>query len=107
MVCFAEMEESVRLGSYEEGKNRPLKLKMRSQVAAEAILRRAWKLKDHEETKAIYIRRNMTQEEREKVRELVTEMKERNEARSEEERNKFFWKVRNERLKKWWINQTE
>ncbi|MPD06856.1 hypothetical protein E2C01_102687 [Portunus trituberculatus] len=46
---YAEVEESVKLGAFEEGKSRPLKLKLKSQVAAEALLRRAWKLKDSEE----------------------------------------------------------
>ena len=87
---YTEIEESVRLGAYEEGKNRPLKLKLKSQVAAEALLRRAWKLKDHDDTKLIYIRRNMTQEERAKMKELVIEVKEKNEARTEEEKTKFF-----------------
>ena len=103
---YTEVEESVRLGSYEEGKNRPLKLKLKSQVATEALLRRAWRLKDHEDTKLIYIRKNMTQEERTKIKELVNEVKEKNEARNEEEKTKFFWKVRNGRLKKWWIEHT-
>ena len=53
----------------------------------------------------IYIRRNMTEEERVKVREMMTEARERNEARSEEEKKKFFWKVKNERLRKWWIGK--
>lgn len=104
---YAEVEESVRLGAFEEGKNRPLKLKLKSQVAAEALLRRAWKLKDSEETKTIYIRRNMSQDERMKMKELVTEVKERNDERTEEEKTKFFWRMRNGRLKKWWIKQTE
>ena len=48
----------------------------------------------------------MTEEERVKVREMMTEAREKNEARSEEEKKKFFfWRVRNERLKKWWITE--
>lgn len=97
----------MRLGAYEEGKSRPLKLKLKSPGAAEALLRRAWKLKDYEETKSIYIRRNMTQEERTKIKKMVTEVREKNEARTKEEKTKFFWRVRNGRLKKWWIKQTE
>ena len=103
---YNEIEERVRLGAHEEGKSRPLKLKFKSQVAAEALLRKAWKLKDHVDTKSIYIRKNMTQEERTKIKELVNEVKEKNEARNEEEKTKFFWKVRNGRLKKWWIKHT-
>ena len=38
---FGELEEYVRLGAYEEGKNRPLKLKLKSQTAAEAVIQSA------------------------------------------------------------------
>ena len=41
----SEVEEIMRLGTYEEGKTRPLKMKMKTQVAAEALLRDSWKLK--------------------------------------------------------------
>lgn len=100
-----DVEEIMRLGTYEESKDRPLKIRMKTQVAAEGLLRYSWKLKTNEDTKMIYIRRNMTEEERVKVREMMTEAKEKNEARSEEEKKKFFWRVRNERLKKWWIGE--
>ena len=100
-----EVEEIMRLGTYEDGKDRPLKIKMKTQVAAEAILRDSWKLNGKDDMKMVYIRRNMTEEERVKVREMITEAREKNAARSEEEKKKFFWRVRNERLKKWWIGQ--
>ena len=104
---FGEVEEIMRLGAYEEDKNRPIKIKLKSQVTAEVILRNAWRLSNYDETKGIYIRRNMTEEERAKIKVLVMEVKERNEARSEEDKTKFFWKVRNERIKKWWIKKTQ
>ncbi|MPC63989.1 hypothetical protein E2C01_058098 [Portunus trituberculatus] len=53
---FVEVEESVKLWTYEEGKSGPVKLKLKSQVVAEAILWRAWKLKNYNETKMIYIK---------------------------------------------------
>ena len=89
--AFGEVEEYMRLGKYEEGKSRAMKITLKSQVAAEHVLRNAWKLKNSQETNMIYVRRNMSQEERTKMREMVTEVRERNEARTEEEK-KFFGK---------------
>ena len=40
-----EVDEIVRLGPYEEGKDRPVKIKLKSQTAADEILKRAHKLK--------------------------------------------------------------
>ena len=99
-----EIEDYMRLGKYEEGKSRPIKITLKSQVIAERLISMSWKLKDTQETRMIYVRRNMTQEERDKMRELITEVKLRNEARSEDDKTKFFWKVRNEKVWKWWIS---
>ena len=55
----------------------------------------------------IYVRRNMSQEERIKMKEMVAQMKQKNEERTEEEKEKFFWKIRNDRLWKWWIKGRE
>ena len=102
-----EVEESVRLGAFEKGKNRPLKIKLKSQVTAEFLLQNSWKLKDQDETKGIYVRRNMTEQERENLKDILKQAREKNEERTEEEKLKFFWRVRNEKLKKWWINRKE
>ena len=104
---YAEVEDYMRLGKYEEGKTRAMKITLKSQVAAESLLRHAWRLKGSEETKMIYVRRNMTEEERTKMREMVTEVKVRNEARSEEDKKKFFWKVRGGRVWKWRLDVKE
>ena len=49
----------------------------------------------------------MNGRERMKMKELVTEVRERNDERTEEGKTKFFLRMRNGRLKKWWIKQTE
>jgi len=98
-----EMIEFNRLGKYEDGKDRPIKLKMNTQAAADLMLFRSWKLHGHEELRRVFIRRNMSEEEREKLKEMLTEAKHRNDERSEEEKEQFFWRVRNERMVKWWI----
>lgn len=99
------VEDHLRLGKYEEGKTRPVKITLKSQADAESLLRNAWKLKNSQETNTIYVRRNMSQEERAKMRELVAQVKEKNEQRTEEEKKEFFWKVRHDRLWKWWIKE--
>ena len=58
-------------------------------MTAEELLNNAQKLKDAQET-IINVRRNMTEEERAKMRELPTEVREKNGARSEDD-EKFFW----------------
>ncbi len=73
---------------------------MKSQTSAETLLSRAYKLKEKEEFKQVYIKRNMTEEERLKIRELISEAIRKNE-RSELDKEKLFWKVRHEKLKKW------
>lgn len=98
-----ELVEHTRLGKYEDGKDRPIKLKFNTQAAAEFMLYSSWKLHSYEELKKVFIRRNMSEEEREKLREMITEAKDRNEERSEEEKEQFFWRVRHEKLVKWFI----
>ena len=70
------------------------------------MLHKSWKLKECAELKKVFIRRNMSEEEREKLKELLAEARERNEERSEEEREQFFWRIRNERMIKWWIRDS-
>ena len=98
-----EVEEIHRIGKYCEGGKRPLKVKMRSQVAVEEILARSGKLAESTEHKNIWIKRDMNLEEREKERELRNEAKEKNEKRTETERRKFYWRVLDMRLRKWYI----
>ena len=102
-----EIDKIVRLGRFEEGRDRPVKLRLYSQAAAEEILRNSWKLKEQEPYKKVYIRRNMTEEERDKMNEMLSIAKQRNDDRTDEERLQFFWKVKNEKLRKWWIRETE
>ena len=101
-----EVEEIVRLGRYIEGRSRPMKVRLYSQAAAEEILRNSWKLKELEPYKKVFIRRNMTEEERDKLNELITTVRQKNEERTDEERNQFFWRIKNEIILKCWIQET-
>ena len=102
-----EVEEVYRLGKYSEGSKRPLKIKMRSQVGVEEIIARAGKLAGSLECSHIWIKRDMNQEEREKERRLRNEAREKNEKRTETEKKKFFWRVLDMRLRKWYIREGE
>ena len=104
-----EVVDHTRLGKYDDGKDRPIKIRFNTQAAAEHMLYNSWMLHGDAELSKVFIRRNMSEEEREKLREMLTEAKHRNDERSEEEREQFFWRVRHERLIKWWIrdNRTE
>ena len=90
-----EVDDMMHLGKYIEGRHRPIKLKLKSQAAAEWILSRSWLPSGTEEYKQTFIRRNMNIEERDKLRGNVSEVKQRNGDRTEEEK-KFFWKIKNE-----------
>ena len=59
-----EVEETYRIGKYREGNIRPLKVRMRSQVAVEEITGRVGRLAQSEGNKEIWIKREMNLEER-------------------------------------------
>lgn len=95
-----QIEEYHRLGKYDEGKDRPIKIKFATQSCAEDVISKAWKLAQVEELKKVWISKDMDLEERETQRRLVLEAKEKNYQRTEEEKRKFYWRVRDLRLKK-------
>ncbi len=82
--------EVYRIGKYDQGKSRPLKIKLKSQTAAEETLANAWKLAKSNEFKQVWIRKELNEEERKKLNELRSEAKERNELRTQEEKELFF-----------------
>jgi len=102
-----EIEEVSRLGRYEEGGTRPMKVKFRSQIKASEILSRSWKLAQREEYKKIWIRKDLNEEERANMNELLQEAKQKNEMRTEEEKKRFYWKVREQRMIKWYLQGEE
>lgn len=102
-----EIEEYRRLGRYQEGGHRPIKIRLRSQVAAEELLVRAKRLARMEKYKKVWIKREMNREEREAEQELRQEAKEKNEARSEMEKKRFYWKVIDMKLRRWYLKREE
>ncbi|MPC23219.1 hypothetical protein E2C01_016259 [Portunus trituberculatus] len=71
-----EVEEVIRLRRYSDGRRRPMKVRMRSPVAAKEIMARKGKLADDTEHKDIWIKKNMNLEESEKEKMLRNEAKE-------------------------------
>ena len=71
-----EVEETHRIGKYNEVNTRPLKVRKRSQLAVEEITARASRLAQTEEYKEIWIKRDMNLEERQKEKDLRQEAKE-------------------------------
>lgn len=72
-------------------------------MATGTILSRSRKLNNSDEYKQIHVRRNMSEDERMRGEEILNEAKRRNDKRSEE--NNFWRKIKNKKLKKWWIDE--
>ena len=102
-----ETEEVHRLGKYKEGGVRPLKVKFRAQITAMEVISYAWKLDKIDEYKNIWIKMDMNEEERLRINELIKEAKEKNKNRTEEAKMKFYWKVKDERLRKWYLTKRD
>ena len=64
-----EIEEIQRMGRYEEGKIRPLKLRLKSQAVTEEILAKAFTLKRAEEYNEVCIKKSMNEEEQKQEQE--------------------------------------
>ena len=71
------------------------------------VISNAWKLDRVERYKKVWIKRDMNEEERQKINELIKEAKEKNENRTEEEKKKFYWKVKDERLRRWYLTKRD
>ncbi len=102
-----QIEEVYRIGKYSEGGKRPMKIRLNTQAAAEYILRRTSLLRKIEGMKDIYIRREMNEEERNKVKELKEEAKTKNEERTQEQAERYMWRVIDMKMRKWWLKNAE
>ena len=100
-----EIEEVVRLGKFREEGVRPIKVRMRSQAAAEEILTKTGRLARKSEYERVWIKRDMNEEERKQEKDLREEAKEKNQRRTENEEKEFYWRVMDMRLRKWYIRE--
>lgn len=71
------------------------------------IMVRTWKLAGWETYRNEWVKRDTYEEERAKVRELVQEAKAKNDQRTELEQEMFHWKVRDQKMKKWYLMREE
>ena len=106
-ITEKDIEEFHRVGKYESGKHRPIKVTFQSANTMEKVMRNAKNLKDEEEMKNICIRRCLSKEDRETLKEKIEDAKQKNEARSEEEESLFFFKVVGLQVRKWYINKRD
>ena len=105
-IC-EEIEEVTRIGKFEEGKQRPMRIRLRSQVTAERVLAGSWRLASKEEYKKVWVRRDLNEDERAKLGELWNEAKEKNQNRTETEKRRFYWRVIDMRLRKWYRKEVQ
>ncbi len=89
-ISGKDIEEFHRLGRYEGGKNRPIKVTFQSTNMMEEVLRKANKLHEEDEFKNVFIRRCLNREDRELLRGKLEEAKAKNAERSDEEAQVFF-----------------
>lgn len=82
-----------RIGRYVKGKDRPLRITLNGAKQMEEVLRNARKLQRDEDGKGWSLRRDLSKEDREKLKLNLAEAKHLNESRNEEEINSFFYKV--------------
>ena len=94
-----------RLGKYVEGKSRPMKIRLRSQASAEEVMAGSWRLAGKDEYKRVWLRNDLNEEERAKLSQLWETAKEKNLTRTAEEEVKFYWKVKDMKLRKWYIRK--
>ncbi len=73
-----------------------------SQTAAEHVLERTGKLAKLEGMSGTWIKRDMNEKERSKLKELRVEVQSKNEERTQEQARRFIWKVVDIKVRKWW-----
>ena len=100
-----DIEEVKRVGKYTKGKSRPIKVQFKSKKTVEEIMTVTWRLSKIEEQKHIIIRRDLTQEEREVIKKLQDEAKLKNDGRTEEETQQFFYRIWEMKVRKWYIKK--
>ena len=94
------VEEVYRIGKFEEGKYRPIKIKFTTQARAEEVISNAPKLAGKEKFKKVWINRDMDRDERNVLKTLVEQAKQKNLERTEEEQEQFYYQVRDLKIRK-------
>ena len=89
-----EITSKYRLGRYnkQESGPRPVKVTFASELTQREVLKHTWTLKQNDKLARVYIRRDLTKEERRKINKSVEETRKRNNERTEQQKSEFFWK---------------
>ena len=101
-----QVEEVYRLGKYMRNGARPMRIRFSTQVAAATVLARTGKLAGIDNMKHIFIRSDMNEVERKKFKELKEEARTKNEERTQEQANRFVWRVVDLQLRRWYFKNT-
>ncbi len=99
---ISEIERIHILGKYIE---RPLKVKFRAQTTAMEVISNTWKLDKTEQYSKVWIKRDMNEEERLKVNNLIKKQRQKMRTEQRKRKKKFSWNVKDERLRKWYLTR--
>ena len=99
------MRKYIELGNSRKGKNRPIKIKFATQAKAEEVINNAPRLAGKEKFKNIWINKDMDKDERNALKTLVEETKQKNLERTKEEQERFYYQVRDLKIRKRFIKK--
>ena len=71
---------------------RPIKITFAREVTQWEVLKHTWTLKQNKRLARVYVRRDLTKDERMKINKISEETRKRNNERTEKQRSEFFWK---------------
>ena len=97
-----QIEDVTRIGKYSRGEMRPMRVQLRSKGIAEEVMSYSWRLNSGP-MRHIRLRKDLNVEQRQKIKELQSKADNENSKLSEEDKKKFFWRVKDGKLRKWFI----
>ena len=106
-----EIEDIQKIGSYVKDGNvkpvRPTKIRFTSEKIVKEILARTWRLHGQMGYENIYVKKDLNEEERDRLVHLKREVEEENNKRTEQEKEEFFWRIKDMKRVKWWITKKD
>ena len=93
--AYHDITNRYRLGRYnkQESGPRPIKITFLGEVTQREVLKHTWTLKQNRRLARVYVRRDLTKDERMKINKINEETKKRNNERTEQQKSEFFWKA--------------
>ena len=92
--AYHEITSRYRLGRYDRQKpgSRPIKVTFTGELTQREVLKHTWTLKQNKRFASVYVRRDLTKDERMKINKIGEETRKRNNERTEHQKTEFFWK---------------